>query len=76
MHQVLAYLPFLACPVGMGLLMWMMTRGGHRDQQSSSTPSQDGPAAMTPAQQAELAQLRAELDNLRADEGPRQRVGL
>ena len=80
MRQLLAYLPLLACPVGMGLMMWMMMRPGGR-QQPAPSPSQPEPfapsvpdtAAMTPAQHAELAQLRAELDELRVDDRTRQR---
>ncbi len=67
MSQYLPYLFFLACPVGMGLMMWMTMRGGHKDNPPDAAPQ---PAtttpAMTPAQQAELARLRAELDQLRA----------
>ena len=78
MRQLLAYLPLLACPVGMGLMMWMMMmRPGGRKQPAPS-PSQPEPsvpntAPMTPAQHAELAQLRAELDELRVDDRTRQR---
>ncbi len=62
MGQLLSYLPFLACPIGMGLMMWMMMRGGRHGQQPSSAAE---PEAMAPAHQAELAQLRAELDQWR-----------
>ena len=51
----------LACPLGMGLMMWFMMRG-HR-QQSPPQLIQD------PAQgagDAELARLRTEVDELRA----------
>ena len=53
----------LACPVGMGLMMWVMMRG-QRDNpdQPKSTP--------TDTQQQEIAQLRAELDQLRDDKSP------
>ncbi len=70
MRQLLAYLPLLACPVGMGLMMWVIMRGGRRHQQPSPTPSHSGPAAMTPTQQAELVQLRSELDELRRSDHP------
>ncbi len=65
MSHLLPYLFFLACPVGMGLMMWMMMRGGGHDQRAQS-PQPQQPAAITPVQQGELAQLRAELDQLRA----------
>ncbi len=45
----------LACPVGMGAMMWMMSRGHG-----------SGPQA-TEDKQAELAGLRAEIDQLRAE---------
>ncbi len=53
MSQVLYSLAILACPVGMGLMMWMMMRGGHA-KNSSPTPDTD------------IARLRAEVDQLRA----------
>jgi len=39
MQQVLSYIPFLACPVGMGLMMWVMMRG------MGGNKKQDGPVA-------------------------------
>jgi len=61
MRLLLGYLPLLACPIGMGLMMWVMMRGGGQRQ-----PPQP---PITPAQQAELARLRAELDELRGSSG-------
>ena len=55
MSQLLPYLFFLACPVGMGLMM----RGGSPGRPAQSSQPQQ-PLAMTPAQQGEFAQLRAE----------------
>lgn len=52
----------LACPVGMGVMMWMMNRGGSRPQQ---TPPEGMP---DPEKTAELARLRAEIDQLKAAE--------
>jgi len=44
----------LACPVGMGAMMWFMMRGG-RSQPQPQTDSA-----------AELTRMRAEIDQLRA----------
>ncbi len=57
MENLLYLLPVLACPVGMGVMMWMMMRPG-RGQQTIT------PTAPTAAEQ-ELAQLRNEVDALR-----------
>ena len=58
----------LACPVGMGLMMWMMMRAG---RQTGHLP----PAQRTPAEtDAELAGLRAELDELRAETRDQRRA--
>jgi len=55
MAQLLYPLALLACPIGMGLMMWLMMRGNKQaaPQQSPSTTT-------------ELTQLRAEVDQLRA----------
>jgi hypothetical protein len=44
----------LACPVGMGVMMWVMMRGG-RNKSDTDT-----------AGQVQVAQLRAEIDELKA----------
>ena len=55
MSELLYLLVLLACPVGMGAMMWMMSRGhGSRPQAAED-------------KQAELAGLRAEIDQLRAE---------
>lgn len=54
MTEIFYGLAILACPVGMGVMMWMMMRGGKDDSRSS------------PDREDELAQLRAEVDQLRA----------
>ena len=55
MSELLYLLALLACPIGMGAMMWMMSRGhGSRPQ-------------ATEDRQAELVGLRAEIDQLRAE---------
>lgn len=51
MSQFLVAVAPLACPIGMGLMMWMMMRGDH------------GSAG---AEQPDMAQLRAEVAELKA----------
>ncbi len=55
MQQLFYSLAFLACPVGMGLMMWLMMRS---NKQSPATRDSDD----------ELARLRAEVDQLRTQE--------
>lgn len=55
MSELLYLLALLACPVGMGAMMWMMSRG----HGSAPQPAED--------KQTELAGLRAEIDQLRAE---------
>lgn len=57
MAQLLYPLALLACPVGMGLMMWFMMRSGKSDTtgQTSSASGSD-----------EMVRLRAEVDQLRA----------
>ncbi|MGC5041116.1 hypothetical protein ACPXCS_37515 [Streptomyces sp. DT190] len=58
MPQSLYPLLLLACPIGMGLLVWFMTRGGlHSSRRSSSVGS--------PVAHFELDALRKEVVELR-----------
>ncbi len=60
MPELFYALALLACPVAMGTMMWMMMRGG-----SNSAPAQgDG--------SAELARMKAEIDQLRAAQRDRE----
>ena len=54
MAELLYPLALLACPIGMGLMMFFMMRGNKSD----TTPSR-------PASADELTRLRAEVDQLR-----------
>lgn len=56
MTELLYTLALLACPLGMGAMMWFMMRGGKRSQASAPV-----------AEAEELRRLRAELDELREE---------
>jgi hypothetical protein len=57
----------LACPVGMGVMMWLMMRGGRRNQQMGQPPMpMSGSFNPDSEREAELARMRAEIDQLRA----------
>lgn len=58
MAELLYPLALLACPLGMGLMMWMMMRGGKSTDTATQDPSR--------ASADELTRLRAEVDQLRA----------
>jgi len=49
-------LALLACPVGMGAMMWFMMRGNNHGSQSQAGTAADD----------EVTRLRAEVDQLRA----------
>lgn len=52
----------LACPVGMGAMMWLMMRGQHKGGADNGGHEQ-------------VAQLRAEIDELKADRATRAAQG-
>ncbi|SEP53328.1 hypothetical protein [Amycolatopsis saalfeldensis] len=54
MQSVLWGVAVLACPVGMGLMMWLMMRGQRKG------PEED-------ASQEQVAQLRAEVEQLKSE---------
>ena len=56
MEKLLYVLPALACPVGMGLMMWMMMRQPKNNQTDAAAPK---------SQERELARLRSEIAALR-----------
>ncbi|HEY8797363.1 MAG TPA: hypothetical protein VIO85_05800 [Candidatus Dormibacteraeota bacterium] len=51
MDHILPYLFFLACPISMGLMMWMMMR---RDHNHASAPQSDPRVAELESQVGEL----------------------
>jgi hypothetical protein len=63
MTESLYLLALLACPVGMGLMMWMMMRM----QGPAAGAAAEKSAETTPEKQVELTRLRAEIDQLRAE---------
>ncbi len=56
MEKLLYLLPILACPIGMGVMMWMMMRPRKAQQTSTLAPT---------AAEQELAELRSEVETLR-----------
>ena len=57
----------LACPVGIGAMMWVMMRGSRHGQQvGPPTMPLESPAGGDLEREAELARMRAEIDQLRA----------
>lgn len=61
MESLFLTLAVLACPVGMGLMMWMMMRGQGKGSGHGG--------------QQEVAELRAEIDQLRSERTARRREG-
>ncbi|MFF5757413.1 hypothetical protein [Streptomyces longwoodensis] len=60
MDNLLYLLPVLACPLGMGLMMWLMMRPKHSAQAPTGTD----------ADRQELMRLRKEIDALRDERTP------
>lgn len=58
MDRLLSLLAVLACPIGMGVMMWLMTPGGRHGT--------EGPPALSPLE----ARERTELERLRAATHP------
>ncbi|MGH3882983.1 MAG: hypothetical protein ACRDRY_23165 [Pseudonocardiaceae bacterium] len=63
MDSLLYGVALLACPIGMGLMMWMMMRG----KRGSSGDSSGG--------QEQVVALRAEIDQLKADRAAQRTPG-
>ncbi len=50
MQYILSLLPLLACPVGMGLMIWLMMRGNKQDQAPQRTDPLPASAYRTPVE--------------------------
>ena len=61
--NTLYLLALLACPVGMGLMMWFMMRGQHDGKNH------------TPDQKHEIGRLRSEVDYLQQQASKNNRPG-
>jgi hypothetical protein len=61
MQPLLLWVAVLACPVGMGLMMWMMMRGQGKDTAASEHYGS----------QQEVQALRAEIEELKAQRADR-----
>lgn len=64
MESLLYGLAVLACPVGMGVMMWMMARGNRGQRGAGSPGGQD-----------QVAQLRDEIDQLKAERAAQRAKG-
>lgn len=63
MAQLFPYLLFLACPISMGVMMWVMMRGDH--SRMGAPPAKD---QMTPSPSEErIAELESQVAELRAE---------
>lgn len=69
MENLLSLLPLLACPVMMGLMMWMMRGNQNQTTGSHETPSSNLAAPTSPDDR--LAVLRAQLADM---EGQQQTI--
>ncbi|MQA03877.1 MAG: hypothetical protein GEV07_14525 [Streptosporangiales bacterium] len=65
MSEALVTLAVLACPIGMGAMMFMMMRGKGKPPEGDKNPDA--------VSDAELTRLRAEVDQLRAAHAEAQR---
>lgn len=59
-------LAILACPVGMGAMMWFMMRGGRQGHQMGQSSNPTEPP-IDHQRETELARLRDEIDELRSN---------
>ena len=70
MEAALLAAAVLACPVGMGVMMWMMMRGARHSDASAGNPG--APAG---DQAAQIDALRSEIEELKAERAARRTAG-
>ena len=72
------YLLYLACPIGMGLMMWMMMRNNDQIQTKSPATRKAGDLAGLHQQlqslESQQASIMAEIQRLREEERPPKAV--
>ncbi|MDQ2706461.1 MAG: hypothetical protein M3Z25_01970 [Actinomycetota bacterium] len=71
MQQLFYGLAALACPVGMGLMMWMMMRSQRGETGSGASPAAGGGEDRA----GQIDALRAEIDQLKAERAGRPSGG-
>ena len=64
MESIATSLALLACPVGMGLMMWFMMRGAKQPRKRAGAPDE------LLVLRAEHARLQSEVERLRETDGP------
>ena len=69
MENLLSVLPLLACPIGMGLMMWFMMRT-NKNEAADSVPAATAPVLATSPAVADdrLAGLRVQLEEIQAQQ--------
>ncbi len=70
--SALTPLALLACPVGMGVMMWMMGRGKKREAAESARPAQPASVELLREEQRRLGD---EIDRLETGTGVPARAG-
>ncbi|MFC4949255.1 hypothetical protein [Pseudonocardia sp. GCM10023141] len=72
MQALLYGVAVLACPVGMGVMMWMMMRG---QRTGGGNAGGDAGGAQAGDPSAQVAALRAEIDQLKSDRSAQRAPG-